>query len=46
MLYGYSSRTDPTPPESLTSIKQRFSVCSWLYMGNSASDTGSDEFMR
>jgi len=46
MLYGYNSLTDPTPPEFLTSMRHRFSVCSWLYTGSSASDTGSDEFMR
>ncbi len=46
MLYGYSSLTELTPPEFLTSSRQRFNVCSWLYTGSSASETGSDEIIR
>lgn len=46
MLYGYKSLGELTPPEFLTSMRQRLSVCSWLYTGSNASDTGSDETIK
>lgn len=45
MLYGYSSRGELTPPDSFTSTRQRLRVSNWLYMGSSASETGSDEII-
>lgn len=45
MLYGYSSLTELTPPDFLTSRRQRLSVCNWLYVGSKASETGSDEII-
>lgn len=46
ILYGYSSLGDETPPERLTSRRHRRSVCNWLKIGRSASETGSDEIIK
>ena len=42
MLYGYSSRGDDTPPAFFTSLRHFRRVLSWLYIGKSASETGSE----
>ena len=46
ILYGYSSLGEDTPPDFLTSNKQRRKVCNWLKTGSKASDTGSEDLIK